>query len=228
MSEIPINTQFVGKAEAPKKEAFVVTPEQQKIVDGMKKSGEVLENTIVDAREKAAQELKRLHAKELVDAGFKQVGHGAWETLKSEVKGSIKGGLIGGTLGAVGLGAVGGIAGRDAESAVVLGGAGLLLGGTGGAGIGGLVGYETAGLKYNKTFQENQNKVRWYDWVGSHVGAFGLDYILGKMPNKRLSFIASIVNHNLVNPISFAGFRKVAEGLYTMGKGKYEQFKAKN
>ncbi|MEK7533292.1 MAG: hypothetical protein AAB542_02550, partial [Patescibacteria group bacterium] len=74
MSEIPKGTQFVGQAdarnlraaEAAKPVDVKLSPEQTAVADVMKQSGQVLEEKIVDASEKAGEQLKKLQGKALV------------------------------------------------------------------------------------------------------------------------------------------------------------------
>lgn len=255
MSEIPKDPQFVGSSEAPKKEAFVLTAEQQQVTDTMKKSGEVLEHTMLDARERAAGQLKQLHGKELVDAGLKQMSHGVWETVKSQLKWGIGGGLIGAVAGgAFGyasnkifektpeataelLNKVGdgfdelrriGVDGelldrtQSGDFGPMLTVGGSVLGGFGGGSFGGGIGWETAGLKYNKKIAPKANlpSTKWYDWAISNAGVFGVNRLLRGKDIGRAGGIAKLVFHEVFNPITVGGLRNVATGLWQMGKGQ--------
>lgn len=236
---IPHDQQFVGKAdasrEASKSKELTFTPEQQKVADTMKQSGEVLENKVIDAREKAGQQLKQLKGKELVDAGWKQITVGAWETFKSRLKWAIGGGVAGGVTGALGGGGVMLALDRLGEteapgSMTAIGGVtGGTLGALGGAKFGSLVGYETAGLTYNKMIAKtDQEKVRWYDWVAGNLGVFGLRRALRGKEIGKTGRLAKVAFETVFNPIAFGGLRKVATGFWEMGKDQYAKFKAKN
>lgn len=232
---MPKGPQFVGSSEAPQKETFVLTPEQQQIADTMKKNGEKLEKIVLNAREHAAGKLKESKGKELVMAGLNQLTTGAWETFKSRLQWAVGGGVVGVATGALG----GGTAmfaldrlsefeapGEMAALGVVAGGA---IGALSGAKVGSLIGYETAGLKYNKTLAKTeQDKVRWYDWATGNLGVFGLRRLLRGKDIGRAGRIGVALFETVFNPIGVSGLRKVATGLFEMGKEKYAAFKAKN
>jgi len=235
MTETPSHPQFVGSSETAKQPEFALSPEQQKVVDTMKQSGEKLEKTIVDAREKAGEKLQKLHGKELVKAGLNQVTVGAWETFKSRIKWAVGGGLVGGAVGALGAGGAMLALDRmsDLESPgemMALGGvAGGMVGGLSGVGIGQLIGYETAGVKYNKAIAKTeQSKARWYDWAAGNLGVFGLRRLLRGKDIGKAGRIGVAVFETVFNPIGVSGLRNVAAGLYEMGKEKYAKFKAKS
>lgn len=228
MSEIPKGSQLVGSAdartmktsEAPKKTEVTPTPEQQQVVDTMKNSGEVLENNVLDAREKAAGQLKQLHGKELVDAGLKQMGHGVWETFKSELKWGISGAIVGSVAGAAGGYAIGRRE-EDGDVGIILGMMGGSLGGNYGRKAGQMVGFETAGLHYNKKIATKQNlpTTKWYDWVVSNAGVIGTWRILKGKHIGAKGRAAESAFDMVFNPITVGGLRNVATGLWQMKKG---------
>lgn len=253
MSEIPKgNPQFVGQAdarnlraaEAAKPVDVKLSPEQQQLADVMKQSGETLETKVVDARDKAAIQLKELHGKELVDAGLKQMGKGVWETFKSQLKwavpSAILGSMIGGAAAELGTRKLNSLSGREdvvsrlsmvfdeyippmsasdgqEVRAFVTG-----LGFTGGAYLGGkagaFVGYETAGLKYNKKIasKENLPPTMWYDWVAGNVGSIGLRRLL----RGKVGLVGTLVIDEVINPITVGGLRNVAKGMWEMRQTK--------
>lgn len=203
------------------KDEVKLTPEQQRAVDAMGKEGADLERAELDARGKAAGQLKQLHGKELVDAGLKQMGHGVWETVKGEVKGIVVGGALGGVGGAVSLGALGGIADRTAESVAIGAASGAFAGTAFGALAGGALGYETAGIGYNRkvTSKENLPPVHWYDWLISHGSGAVLNLFIGRVARSpKTAAQASFVLGQLINPISAGGIRNVVTGLWQMRK----------
>lgn len=251
MTEIPKGTQFVGQAdarnprvvEATKPVDVKLSPEQTAVADVMKQSGEVLENNVLDARDKAATQLKELHGKELRDAGLKQMGRGVWETFKSE----LKWGIPMYVLGAVG-GAVGGYArtrdlsteaGREAYTTRLSQFTGKpvtpmsardaremqqfttgLLSGFGrdlGRHAGVFIGYETAGMKYNKKIavKENLPSTKFVDWVVGNAANVGIQTLL----KGRIGFVGQLVVNEVTNPITIGGLRNVATGLWQMRKG---------
>lgn len=228
MSEnAPSNPQFVGQADATRsrealpKDEFVLNAEQKQVVEVMQSAGKELETAELDAREKAAGELKQLHGKELVDAGLKQMGHGVWETVKGEIKGIIGGGLRGGIGGAIGFGIIGMTTGSG-ENAVALAGQGAGVGSLIGATVGGVLGYETAGIKYNRTtaIAEKLPLVRWYDWISSHGSGFLLNLLIGRVAKNPITAArASFAVSQVINPISVGGIRNVVKGLWEMRKG---------
>lgn len=253
MSEnAPSNPQFVGqadgrKAEAPVMDEFTLSPEQQHVVDVMQSAGKKLEGAELDAREKAADGLKQLQGKELVDAGFKQMGHGVWETVKSQVKWAAGGGLITG----VGLGFIGGstwilmnqseesrrsefaslsdddlssLLGLSRDRSGSLGKAVKVSGYTGviaGAQVGEAIGFQAAGLEYNKNVATKNNvpPARWYDWVASNVGLTGLKMLIDGRGLGTAGEIGKYVLSDIFNPITVGGMRNVATGLWQMKKG---------
>ncbi len=221
MSEIPKGTQFVGQADARNlRMAEVITPvdvklspEQQQVADVMKVSGEILEKKIIDARENAGQKLQGLHGQELVDAGKKQMVRGVIETLKSEAKGLLAGGVLGGLI----RGAHWGLADRSVDSAYV----GGIMGGVQGAGVGAIIGYEAAGLTYNRRLVKTKEMppTRWQDWVLSHAANYGITFLIPKIPNLQVAFASAIIIPQVVNPITVGGLRNVMTGIWQMRKG---------
>lgn len=223
----PSNPQFIGRADATRlhealpKDEVVLSAEQKQVVDVMQSAGKKLEDVELGAREKAAGGLKVLHGKELVDAGLKQMGHGVWETVKSEVKGVIGGGILGGIAGGVSLAALGGFADRSVEGVA----SGAAVGALGGSALGALtgygVGYEVAGIGYNRGVVRKQNlpPVRWYDWVISHGSLALVNVLVGRVARNPVTAArASFVLSQLINPISAGGMRNVATGLWQMKK----------
>lgn len=231
MSETnPSNPQFIGQADARVKNAgeglpkdeVVLTAEQKQVVEVMESAGKKLEGAELDARENAAGQLKKLQGKELVDAGLKQMGHGVWETVKSEAKGLIGGGVLGGITGGVSLAALGGIADRTVESVALGAASGVVAGSALGAIAGGALGYETAGIAYNRNIvrRENLPPARWYDWVISHGSGALINLLVGRVARNPVTAArASFVLGQLINPISAGGMRNVATGLWQMKKG---------
>lgn len=221
MSEIPKgNPQFVGQADARNLRAaeiakpvdVTLSPEQQQVADVMKQSGQVLEKNILDASEKAGEQLQKLQGRALVNAGLKQMGYGAWESIKSEFKWGIGGALIGGVAGAAKASAT---LGSDFISI------GAIMGASQGGGLGALVGYETAGLRYNKKVAPDRNlpKTEWYDWVAGNLSMVGLSALArGKVRGTAGSVMATAASL-FTNPISIGGLRNVATGLWQMRKG---------
>lgn len=244
--------QFVGSAdatrEAPRSAEFTLTPEQKQVVEVMQQGGEKLENTILDAREAAGKKLQGLHGKELVDAGLKQMGHGAWETFKSQLKWGIGGGIAGAVGGAMAGRFTGGRFQEMAQKSSVTGpildaadydglfkadlGAeddmasfftwgGAAVGGGLGVPLGVVVGWETAGLKYNKKVAPKKDlpPAKWYDWVISNAGIYGANQVLR---GRNLGNVGGMMWNafvELFNPISVGGIRNVAKGLWEMRKG---------
>lgn len=188
----------------------------------MQKEGQKLEMAELDAREKAAGELKTLHGKELVDAGLKQMGHGVLETVKGQVKGTLTGVGLGAMTGALSLGTISGIMDRNIQSAAV----GAATGAVAGAAVGGLggyaIGYEAAGIGYNRNVAQRKNlpPARWFDWVLSHGSGFLLNVLLTRVVrDPQKTAWASLVLGEVINPISVGGLRNVATGLWQMRKG---------
>lgn len=224
MSEHP---QFFGSSEAPKPKEFVLSPEQQQVADTMKQSGEKLEKTVVDARERAGEKLQELRGKELVDAGMRQMGHGVLETIKSQLIGMPFFGLLGGVAG--------GFFGSELSSAAsnidsILGGdvmpsystekgstvlniAGAIAGGYAGVGTGAIMGFEMAAIDYNKKVapKENLPKVKFIEWIASNVGVIAIRSVIR---NNTTRFILS----EAFNPISVSGLFNTATGLLQMGR----------
>lgn len=216
MSEVSSNSPL-REAEASGELAF--NAEQKQVVDVMEQEGKKLEGAVLDAREQAAGRLKQLHGRELVDAGLKQMGHGVWETVKGEVKGAIGGGILGGITGGVSLGALGYVADRTAESAAIGAASGAFAGSTLGALAGGALGYETAGIGYNRKVarRENLPPARWYDWLISHGSGALLNLLVGRVARSPVTAArVSFVLGQLINPISAGGMRNVATGLWQM------------
>ncbi len=251
MSEIPKgNPQFVGQAdasklqaEAPIKAEFTISPEQQKVADVMKESGDKLADSVIEARARAAGKLQSLRGKELVDAGLKQMGRGAWETFKSELKWGIPmyilgtvGGATAGYAGVRGLRTEEGrqslanslsslsdepvplMSAEEARSAQQFAtGLGATIGGTIGKDVGVLLGYETAGLKYNKKIavKENLPSTKFVDWVVGNAANVGIRTLL----KGRFGFVGQLVVNEVTNPITIGGLRNVATGMWQMRKG---------
>lgn len=251
MSETtPSNPQFVGQADAREslpKDEVVLTAEQKQVVEAMQSAGKTLETAELDAREKTAGQLKKLQGKALVDAGLKQMGHGVWETVKSQVKWAIGGGLV----GAVGGGLVGALSGRSLtqnadsrsalsnmlgndnmsalgmssgsgmESSALFATAGIAGGGALGGGVGEAIGFETAGLGYNKKIATKNNlpPTKWYDWVVSNAGLIGLRSLLRGRDTGRTGGVGMLILNEVLNPITVGGMRNVATGLWQMKKG---------
>lgn len=254
MSETtPSNPQFVGQADAREslsKDEVVLTAEQKQVVEAMEQEGKKLEGGVLDAREKAAGELKKLQGKELIDAGLKQMGHGVWETVKSQVKWAIGGGLV----GAVGGGLVGALSGRSLtqnadsrsalsnirnilgddnmsalgmspgsgrESSALFAAAGISGGGAFGGAVGEAIGFESAGLGYNKRIATKNNlpPTKWYDWVVSNAGLIGLRSLLRGRDTGRTGGVGMLILNEVLNPITVGGMRNVATGLWQMKKG---------
>lgn len=210
MSELPKNAQFVASADARNphtsetvgKAEVALSPEQQRVFDSLKQRGEALEQAELDARGNAAKKLKELHGKELVDAGLKQMGHGVWETAKSQATWELGGVLIGGLMG-LNMGAAAGFlmgnvphelvqkgfadirsnlsvyaswmpASNEALGMAIGGVAGSGTGAFIGSGTGSFIGYETAGLQYNKIAEKKGlPPTKWYDWIAAN-GMLGL------------------------------------------------------
>lgn len=200
MTEVSKTPQFVGSADATREAGnpaeFTLSPEQQAIADVLKQQGEMLEKTIVDARQKAGEKLKELKGKELVKAGLKQMGIGVLETMKAQIKwgfaGGMLGSVLGGHLGILSGWIVGNIPHGDIQGTLgVLREKfnnslwlpednqtfGALLGGAGGGALGALIGlgsgiqigYETSGVAYNKLAEvKGMPPAKWYDWALSH------------------------------------------------------------
>lgn len=213
MTERP-TAAYIGEADASKKsfqkEATPPSPEERQVKEAMEKSGEVLANKIADAQEQAGKQLQGLHGKELVKAGLRQVGHGAWETLKSEVGGAVRGMVIGGLAGAA-LGSPGGSEGMamGASSGISLGGL-----------IGGVAGYERAGIRYNKKVAPEKNlpKTEWYDWITGNASYIAISTFATRarsVPGYAVATAASF----FANPISLGGLRNIATGMWQMRKG---------
>ena len=159
------DTTFVGQAdgrarpagEAVPSEELKLNAEQQEVVDVMQKEGGKLEAAVIDAREKAVGQLKKLQGKELVDAGLKQMGHGVWETVKQEAKGILDGGLIGGLAGGLGVATLAGLSNQPVDKIIKGGIAGATFGALAGGVTMGYVGYELAGLEYNQNVARKKN-----------------------------------------------------------------------
>ncbi len=252
MSETtPSNPQFVGQADAREflpKDEVVLTAEQKQVVEAMESAGKKLEGAELDAREKAAGQLKKLQGKELVDAGLKQMGHGVWETVKSQIKWAIGGGLVGATGGGIAgviagrsinqevdssamfrnmfnddtLSALGmsGRSGRGMESAGITAAA-IAGGGTFGGVVGEAIGFETAGLGYNKKIATKNNlpPTKWYDWVVSNAGLIGLRSLLQGRNTGSVGSVGMLIVNEVFNPITVGGMRNVVTGLWQMKKG---------
>lgn len=235
MSEIPKgNPQFVGQAdasklhqEAPVKGEFTISPEQQKVADVMKESGQVLEEKIVDASAKAGERLKKLQGKELVDAGLKQMGHGVWETVKRQVVWGLGAGILGGVVGEAA-----GERGRSVNNRIL----DMIASGTSdrafetsnaavgsavGIMMGNIIGTETAGLAYNKKVAPKKNlpPTKWYDWAISNVGMLGTILLTRGREMSRVGAVAQGIFLEVFNPITVGGMRNVATGLWEMRKG---------
>lgn len=221
MSEIPKGTQFVGQADARaaasresvKKADINISQEQQCVVDTMAEGEKVVAEKVLSASEEAGQKLQKLQGKELVNAGLRQMGHGAWETFKSELKWGIGGALAGGGI----LAAVGMARGVDFETALLPVSMGAGIGGS----VGGLIGYETAGLKYNKKVAPKNDlpKTEWYDWVTGNASYLGLNALARGRVSTLPGAAALVVTSFFTNPISMGGLRNVATGLWQMRKG---------
>lgn len=222
MSEIPKGTQFIGQADARKLHTERVkpaetklSPEQQKVAEVMKESGEVLEKKVVDAREEAGKKLQGLHGKELVDAGKKQMVRGLLDTVKAQVKWAIGGGIIGATLGAAGSR----VSGGDMHDA-----AGLL-GATWASGSAAIGGEVSAPLAYNKKVAGSQEltKVGWSDWLISVGARFAIGTPITLLTMRYLPLAAvqleSHVFQAILNPITVRGLRNVMTGLRELKKG---------
>lgn len=250
MSEIPKGTQFVGQAdasklhqEAPVKSEFTISPEQQQVADALKEGGNKLADSVIEARARAAGKLQSLRGKELVDAGLRQMGRGAWETFRSELKWGIPMYILG-TVGgaAAGYASVHGLStesGRQdiadrlsefadqpvnppsAESARAtqqfVTGLGATIGAGAGRDVGVFLGYETAGIKYNKKIavKENLPSTKFVDWVVGNAANVGLQTLL----KGRFGFVGQLVVNEVTNPITVGGLRNVATGLWQMRKG---------
>lgn len=254
MNEISTNDiQLIGTSDATKnasealpKVEVVLNAEQKQVVDVMQIAGKKLENAELGAREAAAGQLKQLHGKELVDAGLKQMGHGVWETVKSQAKWAIGGGLV----GALGLSFITGPASLLAKQDDVfrdlfigrlddeqLSGIGMSRSGSGslgkvlkssmitGADLGGtlgeFIGFETAGLEYNKKVAAKNNlpPVKWFDWVISNVGLTTLDLAIGARNIGWVGRAGRYILNEAFNPVTVAGARAVGKGLWEMRKG---------
>lgn len=250
MSEIPKGTQFVGQAdasklkqEAPVKGEFTISPEQQKVADVMKESGDKLADSVIEARARAAGKLQSLRGKELVDAGLKQMGRGAWETFKSELKWGIPMYILGAAGGAVtGYASTREFGTEQGRQAVAdrlssisdrpvnpptaeqgrsvqqfTTGLGATIGADIGKDVGVFLGYETAGLKYNKKIavKENMPSTKFVDWVVGNAANVGIRTLL----KGRFGFVGQLVVNEVTNPITIGGLRNVATGMWQMRKG---------
>ncbi|MBI5620547.1 hypothetical protein HY949_02095 [Candidatus Gottesmanbacteria bacterium] len=171
------------------------------------------------------------------------MGHGVWETVKSQVKWAIGGGLV----GAIGGGLVGALTGRTLtqnktgrsaleellnkdevselgipwkplESGAAIPALGAGAGALIGAGIGETIGFETAGRGYNKKIVTKNNlpPTRWYDWVVSNVGLTGLKLVVPWRNYRRAGPIGMLIANEVFNPITVAGMRAVGKGLWEM------------
>ncbi len=217
------NPQAINRPlEAMTNKEAALSPEQQQAVDAMAREGQKIESAVLDAREKADGKLKHLQAKELVDAGLKQMGHGVWETVKAELKGGVIGGVAGGIGGGAVLGTLGGIADRTAESALIGATSGAAAGGVFGSLIGLTLGYETAGIGYNRTVAREKQlpPARWYDWLISHGSGAVLNLLTARViRSPRAGAWTSLIIGQVVNPITAGGLRNVVNGLWHMRKG---------
>lgn len=224
--------QFIGQADArkfgvenKKPQEFQVSPEQQQVVDVMKNSAEVMEDKILEARDQAGKQLKELHGQALVNAGVKQMGRGIWETFKKQVTYGLGLGIVGGFVGNFGGSDVRRI-GRnilDVEDPRIrtMTRSNAVVGSAAGITIGRYLGYEVAGLSYNKNVanQKNLPQVKWYDWAVSNAGLVGVTMLR----NRHLDSNALTVMHGLgttiFNPITIGGLRNTMIGLWEMRKG---------
>lgn len=228
MSEVPTSPQFIGKADATrevgKPTEFTLSSEQQKIADTMKQNGETLEKSVIDARQKAGDQLKQLHGKELVRAGLRQMGHGVWETVKAKIKWGLGLGIAGGVVGNFGgdrsRAAIRsmlytffpdyGSASEASEGAVL----GIL--------TGGVVGLETAGITYNRKIAAKKNlpTTKWYDWAISNTGLLSLEMLTRGKEIGMVADISRVMFNTFFNPISVGGLRTALYGLWKTGKGQ--------
>lgn len=233
MTEIPRGTQFVGQADArrvqpevPKKAEFTPSPEQQQIADAMKESGDKLMNDVVEAKEAAGEKLQGLHGKELREAGKKQMVKGITETLKSELRWGIPLAILSG-VGGASLGSVLALheGGQVRQVALVAAG-GAALGGIMGGVMGTGIGYEAAGLRYNKKVATTpeMSRVKFSDYVISHAGNAGLSVLLGilafRFPRLTIPAVAAVgVSMEVFNPTTVRGLRDFIKGGSEMKKG---------
>lgn len=254
MSEIPTgDLQLVGQADASKqtsealpKDEIELNAEQKQVVDVMQREGQNLETAVLDARENAAGKLKQLYGKELVDAGLRQMGHGVWETVKSQMKWGVGGGLVGMLAG----GLSGAFTGRPkindlgifyskdildefqksidkklntsgidavAKNSIEGAGVGSVFGGE----VGNLIGFEAAGLGYNRHIATKNNlpPTKWYDWVIGNAGLMGLRLLTRGRDIGTAGQYGLFVVREVFSPIAVAGMRNVATGLWQMKKG---------
>lgn len=228
--------------EALPKDEFVLNAEQKQVVDVMQTAGKELESAELGARETAAGKLKELHGKELVDAGVNMMRRGVWEGVKSRLLWGIGGSLIGAVAG----GLYGSVVGKSEEyrqanlEEVQSGFDGLnmpidepvkdflstragviaskMIEGAGvGTAAGGIIGFETSGLHYNKNIAAKNNlpPVKWYDWVISN-GVFGLTSFALYKNNLTARNAGAGIAQLAFNPVTVAGMRAVGKGLWEM------------
>lgn len=244
MSEIPKgNPQFVGQANATHErspsEEFVLTSEQQQIVDIMKKSGEMSRQQLGKAVEKAGKQLQQLHGKELVKAGLKKIGLGLGLGWTIQTGGALIGEKIGRNVG-VRAGEAGDVYVKalnerfdqinpQAEdvrlmhlAADVLESArdhnlpadnfaalGREVGAQVGSDIGKPIGLELTGMLYGLLTRKSE--LPKLRWYDWALGQFGM-FIPG-----HTSLHIKRFDLNLVNPVTVSGLFNVAKGLFEMG-----------
>jgi len=225
MTEIPKSTQFVGSAdargalarEAAPKDEFKLNPEQQKVADVMKESGEKLVDGVVDAKEAAGQKLQGLHGKELVDIGKKQITRGMIDSVRAQVAWGLSGGLIGALVG---------------RNIPTHGDGGIVNGNMSGD-LARSFGFGAASLRnefqpliYNKKMKKTGElpTVRWSDWFWSEGIRSAIQFpltllALGGNISYGVNYAVQTLNNVILNPTVVGGLRRFKTGMQEMKKG---------
>ena len=89
-----------------------------------------------------------------------------------------------------------------------------------GAQVGEAIGFQTAGLEYNKNVATKNNLplAKWYDWVASNIGLTGLKMLVDRRGLGSTGEIGKYVLSDMFNPIAVGGMRNVVTGIWQMRK----------